>query len=671
MRAIYLAIVLLAQALSAGERPVVGGETLLGDATVAPMRPAAFDSCDLASDGDEILFVWMDGGSLYAQRLNRHGNPLTAFPRVLLQGQGSWGERWLHRVLWLDGLYCIFFTDTNRSLSVMRLTRDAEIVDVRVLHAKDGGGQIITAGDEILILTSSTLLRLRADLSVISATPRPQPALQQRLAASPRGTLILTLTAPAISARFLDDVAGSGVRVGSAEKVGGGAMAWTGTELVAVWTDCPYSYCTAWMARFDEQLRPKGDPFKIGDSGDAAIGLAPAADDTVLVMQSGSGTSVRRFRRGVALDGSFSVGHRAVAFLSSQGTLFLADAKLKVYATASNAATAPLVVAEPQAAAAERILDVASSPDGVAIARQRLEQYGGVVHVTLTDGDGKAVRDVQLSAPADSVALASDGRDFYALIGSSRFQKVEQDAPLTALPFRAVTALAWTGTSFVTMQRGWNDGQRYYGSTWLRWLDRNGEVVIPRCSPAEIRTEVNRATFVPGRGGEMLVAADEYLVHIENDCPAGPPRRAEGPLQRRVAWQNGTWAALISDPYPFTLRITFSDDPAAFTGPRHRLATPDWTAPIGVDIAAVGGRWLVSQQSAGGTELFVVDGDGSIIGRGTLPGARNVRLLSAGPDRVMAVYTRMVWEPPFLGVSRIAVAPVTLETAFRRRAVRS
>jgi hypothetical protein len=685
VRASCLVLLLtLGTVLTAGERPVAGPETLLGDDALAPLTTWSFRSPALATDGDELLFVWSGRGSIYAQRLDRQGKPLTPLPTLLFPGRQSNGGGVTNMyAVWAGGFYHIFFSveeDWSWSLRVMRVTRDAELVDVRVLAPGASASDVAVVNDEIIVAGYRTLWRLRPDLSVIATEVLERSAPHTIARAADGGLLLLAGGPPAVTARRLDRDGGT-VRIGTATSSDPLRILWTGTEYLAAWSSCEWGGCGTTLLRLDARLVPKGDPKVIGGGNcySCDIGLTSLGDETVLVTwqattANGShATHAKRVRAGVVLDEKDLVfGPQAATVRTPQGLLVLADSTPQVHVI-SPAFTAERTAA-PRAAAEETVAAVASSPSGFAVVRRRAAGAEMQNIATILDDEGNVRREVRLP-PGSNVALASFGRDFYALVTdswspASWFQKVEEGAPAVRLPQQVLPLLVWTGRDFLTLQAGWYEEGEYQAKTRVLWLDRNGapkdvpcgDVVLPGAS-WDVR--------VFSGGGETFVVTPQAMLRLRGRCPRAEPAPPL-PEQARVAWQAGVWAALVPGGANFTFDIGFASDVPSLPGARRRIfAGRDYV--YGKSIAPLDGNWLVALNTAGrGISLLVVDGHGGVIGTGTL--AKNVTdapvFAPLAGGRLLAVYARQVYEPPYLGVSRVVVAPVTTEEALRRQGVR-
>lgn len=699
MRACFLGILLLlllGSVLTAGERPVVGPETVLGDTALRPIGTSFFASSAIASDEDGMLFVFSGRGALYAQRLDRDGRLATPLPTLLVPGIGAEASPYIQaRVVWTGGLYWIFFWG-RQSLELMRVTRDLETVDVRPLEMSFALEDLWTEGDQLVLVGGGRVWRLRQDLSVAASQELKDWDWGSTTVSRLRdgSHVYLTGLPPAITARLPD---GRVLRLVSTSNRTRARMVWTGREYLAAWASCDGT-CRVRMQRLDEALRPKGEPVLVADSDcyNCDVGLTVLGDETVLIVwrrNSTDGTQDwggKRYRADVSLDPRPLVfGPNAVPFLTAQGLLLAVDTSPAVrVAPPPGTATGERIppIAEPQAAAEEVVVAVASSPTGIAVARQHRTGEGWLNAVTILDRDGAVVRDVPI-AGGPSVSLASDGRDFYALIRrdywTSALQKVDAGSAPVNLGFVAQPAIARAGDKFVTLESGWfidRDGEREYQyKTRLRWLDRGGRSVISLCPVWDIPTlvdtpERDRVAFVSA-GGESFVMFPGGILRLRDGCAAGPPEQVVGLLSPwRFAWQDDIWAFLVPGPDGGGLDITFSRTVTASTGPRRALTGRDlWEGADLAAVAPIAGNWLVASSFRGELSMMVVDPSGYVAGsRLVVRNADRTRplLVPLDRDRVLAIYTHQIYEPPYLGVTRVVVAPVTTEPASRRRGVR-
>jgi hypothetical protein len=676
-------ILLAASTLAAGERIVRGPETILGESTaLAPFPAASTGAPLLATDGDEVLMVWSARGTTYAQRLDRDGHLAAPLPVVLMPGSPSVQAPHPERLLYLGGVYCLFFNQPDGT-AAMRLTRDAEVIDVRVIDAAQMR-DLVRDGEEILVSTTRGVLRLREDLSILAEAPMLAGAGEQ-IVPSPYGTLMLSSRAPAITARFLD---GSGaVRIASLDRDASARMVWSGSEFIAVWIGCgpeSFSSCGTWVVTLDEQLRQHALPTKIDDNvcGGCAVGLIPLGGGRAYVTwQKGEET------RGLPLQKDVTFGFAPARFgpnarvlITSQGRIITAEAALNVRVVLPfvDAAKVP-ITATVQAAVEETLVATASSATEAAIARQRVIDGKRTNIVTILDHEGHPLREVRIGNGA-LVALGHDGHDFYALASDtfeSSFQKVAEGAVAVKLPVRPVNVLAWVGSGFVVMQSGWRDfSGTEQNRTRLLWLDRAGQLSLPPCPTWEIGNSVSSATVID-IGAETFIVAPGYssgtLLRFAGGCVTGPPLEGLPHLARiaNVAWQNGTWAFLRAEPP--AIDVAFSTNVASGPGAWHRVLASRHNYNEGDEaIAPIAGQWLVGYRDTDRLQVVLVGAGGDVMATGLAAEgvAASPRLVPLSSGRVLAVYRRHVYEPPYAGVLRVAVAPLTFETAGRRRSVR-
>lgn len=675
MRASLLTLLLLASALASGQ-PVIGPEQLLGDASPAPMDTTTmYGSPDLDTDGDETLMVWTVRSSLYAQRLDRHGRAVAEMPTLLVYGTSQVRPIESYpRVLYTGGLYSIFYRRLSEERKwetwVMRVTRELEIVDARVFSS-DLAYNIVRSGDEILLVMKDTVYRLRDDLSVIGTIPLTQ-GFVGRFAPSPHGTLLLSGSGPAITARMLDDSVS--VRFVPTDSLYALRGVWTGTQFLVVWNRCFAGSCETALVTLDEQLRITYGPVKLDSIACSScdLDIAVFGTDEAFVTW-GSDGKVRgvRVRKGWT-DGRqpSDFGSTTTTFVTAQGLMLIVDRKLNVRAfvpAALNGSPMALpVLAAPRAAVEESIVAVAGSANEVAVVRRRGETY----IASILDAEGRTLREATLPS-GGSVTLAHDGRDFYAVAGS-RFQKLATGAPVVNLPFVPDGALVWTGSGFVTLQSHYPDhaGQTQYRTRMLR-LTPTGEVELMPCPNWEFPSTAAAAPVVVRAGSETVIVVGKHLARLRDGCPAGPPTPVENlPYTWRVAWQNGRWA-WVSTVMGSNLDLWLADDPASSPS-RHSLA--DGLSGVyesNFDIAPLSGHWLVAYND-GSLRAVLADFAGRRLSTSVISPTTNGRpfLVPMPAGRVLAIYQRQVPEPPYLGVTRVMAAPLTLEAPSRRRAVR-
>lgn len=672
MRAFSLILLILTGALTAAAQLVTGPETLLGDATLAPIatQSSTVSTPVLASDGDEILMVWTGRSSLYAQRLDRHGRLVTELPKLLVSGAPDSGQVSGARVVYTGGLYAIFYSRLNAERRfetwVLRVTRELEIVDQRVFTPSDSVYDIVRDGDELLLLMRNSVWRVRDDLSVIGTVAIPYTA-SRSIAPSPHGTLLVSGAAPAITVRMLDESVTA--RLVSADSVGGLRAMWTGTQFLVVWSRCFQSSCATSLVTLDEQLRPIVGPVPLetGGCNGCGVGITLLGTDDALVTWSGvdkiRGLRVRKGRPEERTPWNFGTTN---TFLTAQGLLLTVSA-LSVRAFVPDAlsqdpATLP-VVAVPQGAGEERIIAVGRSAGEVAVVRRRPD---GANVASILDHDGRVLREAGVPS-GEPVALGHDGRDFYALV-SNQFQKLEQSAVAVRLPFAPASALVWAGSGFVILQQDYADhtGRTQYRTRML-WLTREGVVELPPCPNWEFPS--GGPASVVEAGGDTVIAVGKHLARIRDGCPAGPSTPAPDlPYDWRPAWQNGMWA-WVTTPEGWNADLSLTDDPARPASVR-RIAEKTPVYESSVHIAPLSGHWLVAY-NARNLYAMLLDGDGGVLSTTKIADATDGRpyLVPLSPGRVLAVYQRQVMEPPYLGATRVLAAPLTLAPS-RRRVVR-
>lgn len=668
-----LVTLLLTLPLLAGERAVAGAERLLGDATLAPIAvPYRYgNDTVMATDGDEVLMVWTDRGSLYGQRLDRFGKRATALPTLLYRGSRNVPVSGL-RVVYAGGLYTIFFhtLDEKRTwvTSAIRLTPKLDVVMDRrvVLQAAILDG--VHTGEEFVLVTDKNVWRMRDDFSVIALLPKFDGSV---LVPSPRGVLLIAASEPAMTARMIDD--SISVRVASADNVQAMRAMWTGTEYLLVWTDGRTKALV-----LDENLVARAAPVTLDDKGCTwcSVGIAKIGNDDVIVTwQVGDNTRMRRLRNGLPADSaSIYLGDFIKAFSSAHGLLFTVDRMLNVRAFIPGSTGSPSalpVLAMPVAAAEESVVAVGTSASEVAIVRQRNDRTNVV---SIVDPDGRTLREVAIPA-GDFVNLSHDGKDFYALVSNyyeSRFQRVEAGAAATKLAFRADRALVWTGSGFFILQSDYRDftGATQYRSRFLG-LTREGVVELPPCEHWEFPSSASWPPAVVRTGDETAVAVGFHIARLRGACQTGPPVKTQSiPYNWRPGWQDGLWAWLVTG--NSRLELATTDDPAT-TPSLHRIAGNVFITENSYDLTPFAGRWLVAYNEYNQSTLraSVHDANGALIGTSTIADSIDGRpFLVPIADRVLAVYRRQVWESPYLGVHRVFVTPVTLETASRRRTAR-
>ena len=119
----------------------LGGGTF--DVTVMEIGGKEFKA--LATDGDETLVAWMGPRSVFVTRLDREGRLLSPVPVRLFDHAGG-----TLQAVWIDGTWTLLLTAHQRGLTVIRLTRELEIVrdgKAAVPAVDDPRRQLLPAGE--------------------------------------------------------------------------------------------------------------------------------------------------------------------------------------------------------------------------------------------------------------------------------------------------------------------------------------------------------------------------------------------------------------------------------------------------------------------------------------------------------------------------------------------
>ena len=663
VRHLSFVLLLVALSLHAGQRPVLGTETILGDAARAPL-PNVYDWLNpfVATDGDGFLVAWTARNAIYVQRFNRLGQPLGQLPSLLLARPERGSALWLGGLVHAGGNHYLFFNDTGGSW-VFILTRDGQIVERRPLFSESVFG-VEAIGGEILAGNDKRIVRMREDLTVIGEIAGGG----WRFIDTPKGVLALLPKSRALIVRALD---GSAPREVPVE-----ALVWSGTEFLGSTGRS--------VQRFDAQLQALGTAVALPVCC-SVQDLVVLGNDRVFVTADDETTKGVIVERGVPVSGPLTLGERATTLRSADNQLFSIDRRLTARLFAETAGSAT-VTGEVQITPDEMIAAGFASATEVAIARVRIAPPNSEVRevlVSILDHEGRLLREVSLgNAWLPTVALAHDGRDFYALIseihGGVWLRKVESGAAPIRLNVSAIPLLAWNGSAFVIAQDGFPD---YKGSwQYLRrflWLGRDGTLSVPPCENWSFFGGNDVRIFNPGP--EMIMVAGTYInatvQPFRGGCPDGPPadRLSHLQLAAKTAWQDGKWAVVRAGYGVTSLDVALSDDVASGVGPWHRVAP----TPYGADatIAPIEGSWLVLWRNDRTLSAAVVDDRGFLSGSRLISQAVSgvndtLMLVPLTRDRVLAVYRRPVYEPPYSGSVRVMVLPLTVEEAQRRRPAR-
>ncbi|HUR79221.1 MAG TPA: hypothetical protein VM733_00545 [Thermoanaerobaculia bacterium] len=677
MRVFHLPTILLLFVLplaASGEQLVRGPETLLGNADLAPLGGA---SLQMASDGDEVVLAFITRNCVYAQRLDRNGVALTPLPVLIASGNVVRRAMDPLRVVYAGGFYTFFFTRYDHatqqwSVQATRVTRDLELVETRAIEASSLLDAVRTNGD-IVVMTYDSLWFLRDDLSVIRRTARVDGAM---LVASPQGALMLTALEPVLSARFLDN--GLSARIAGVYKPQKIAGAWTGSEFLIAWSDWGHVYA----ATLDAELRVRVKPVLLSDfsnvCADCSVSVVAMSSGEALVRwQRGSTSLAARFRDGVMVEKTpWILGTSVTPFVTSSGLVIMAGPSLDVRAFVAGAVSEPAkqsVTATVRVAAEESLAAVAASASEVAVARHRAD---GTNFVSVVDHDGRALRDVRIANGA-RVALAHDGTAFYALVTdgyTAQFQKVADGAGVTKLNVRLANLLHWEGTQFLILQNGYADFTgAQVNKTRALAIARDGTVGLPRCAMWEFPLTSGRARVLRG-GTDTFIAVENDLARLRDDCQTGPP----DPLVKTInyqfaaAWNGSVWARLAFGGPVSRLQLSFAPDLTSAAEGHDVAAELLYGEEETFDVAPAGDRWLVIWNKNARLESALFDANGRVAGTATIAddALNGVRLVPVSNNRVLAIYQRQVYDPPYLGVTRVFAARMTLDPASRRRTVR-
>ena len=690
-----LFVLILAASLHAGERPiVVGPEFAVGEALVREWSPNGTVSPMMATDGDSTLVVfdpWAYAGSkaLYTQRIDRDGK--AAGDARLLAGPGSLS---LKGIVWTGDRYLVFFWDytPNRLFAAFVSANGNPFGTPRELPSMYDIENIATRGDEIVIATRSSLVRLRSDATVIQRISRPY--VESRVVATgPRAIGVLDVDKGGITLRKLDRSSLSApVAVTQRKILGqlarGSDMVWTGSEYVAVWGDCAqYSICTVWMARFDHSGRSLGETREIGDLRTATlergITLTSLGDNTVFVtMDNGSDDEPRavgrRFRAGVEVQSDVSVIADAPVAVAANahGSLLVVNAEMLLAALPANGVfpyrieLQPFVPGVPE----EILWTATSTPTHVAIVRRRVNAGRPATWVaSVLTHDGALVHELEVEGWLATVA--SNGRDFYLLWGDSknRFKlddvlSLQRLAPGTT-PIQ-VNDAGWFGWHGLARHNDsiivwWNDDKR----SRMHILDDTG------LQPASVIRDRDVDNFTP----YFVSAGDDLFMMWGNDLwqsqkintsgqaigrPDVLPYNAGRP---RCAW-NGiavgcTFESRVDEGYMFALR----DSAGVFRVTTHETRPHEEGASALPSVRAMRGRYVMLRMTNEGHHVVVFDRDGQIAEQLTFREAGDPFdsgvLVPLDDERAIAFYERNLYTPPFIAAQSVVGRVIKIQRA--------
>ncbi len=696
----WLCLIALSAAFaSAGASNVsLGPEILLGSRDLG--QPTAVRSGPaMATDGDEMFVVYSrEWGSVYADRIDRHGavKNVEAIPLALRHGiDGLYGSL---RVLWFRGQYVVFFFASER-VHALRVTREGMVVSSTVLPDEAVGPHfdVATDGDEIVLVSETDkIVRLSGDLEVVVMTEiaRVHPySIPRRSVAYGGGRYtIVTADRDQLTVRFLDHgVLSPPVHVvdinNDSHDAGSTRVVWTGSTFVTAWMECSNGpFCLAsWMtltATGTPALAPQAIEYIPWTRSQTTPDLTLTAldEETIFIAWRGVYPAARaqRFRiSGLPLEEAVDAGATPIAAVrTSGGSLGVVDATLRA-AILDAPAVAPFpnplpLVPAVQRLATERLLSAAATSKEIAVARRagRGVDWADAAAIGIMDHEGHMLRDI--SVTAREAALATDGDEFFAITADGfgelwfyRLSAPEQSVRLVAGSYTHDLSLVWTGAELVALW-GQNDEIR------MARLDRDGR-----------RTAADTVVFAgPAWLPRLLARRNELLVTWSWNgaklLRLDPSLRPLGPLETLPFQWSDLSVAADDDEEVFAAR--YHDGTSFHTGVAFRrpgepfdFASPALSANRRVvtipGIAVTRSGYLVTRQSDEDsyTRMALVRRTGSVEESGQLGvDIDTVSLHTIGPDHVLAIYTRSAEEPEYGGVSRVFARHLTIGPAPRR-----
>lgn len=704
LRASAIAI-LCALALDAAATQLVAGpEVPIGLIELGVFPPWALRP-SFATDGDRVLIAYPAGRinwrkSAFAVLVDREGRPLTPSP-LSLAPAGKWSVTATPAV-WAGGRYVVFFGAGEGVINAVQVTGDGEMTDRIAFRDLTTELPLVAAsdGETIVVATRTKLLLFPADLSSSAVLTHAKSSVGVAVAFGGGRFAIVTVEQFRVTVRFLEGGTLTEPVVLSAANVtrGRAEVAWNGAAFVAGWTECGEKDCLSWLAPLARDGTAAALPRAVAREGRPYVaegyGLTLAAldEETVFVALGGDLQKAqgRRFRDGTPLDEQWTdVGLGPVAaFRTAQGALMTADASVRVSLTDA-AAVAPMPAAMPLTPAVrtttdDKVIAAAASPSAIAILRgtSRAAYHQGDASITVMTRGGALLH--ELPVDAVSGALASDGRELFALLVDRQYRLVFSRVAPGANPVRlstgsypASTSLVWTGESFLAVWRD-RDGIRMQriaaDGTAIGNLRTFGSGVVdaPRLTMSDGGL---RLAWYDGKMGYQVVrlAADGSTIGVPEPLPAV-----------NVVSNGRTDAALLrgdSSARDASLRITVRHDGGAFSPGLPLVTWNGWTAENDVAdavLAPLASGFLVAYEWWSGTrtELHAVrvDQRGLPVAEVVFDGGSRVSfddllLVPLSGDHVLAVYDRVEESAPHHGVAR-TYARILTTAPERRRAIR-
>ena len=685
MRVLTFVLLLLPVASGAAADIVAGPEFAVGE-MVLGVRAGEVGKPAMATDGDRTLLAFGANPNgavgLYTQFLDRDGHP--AGDPQLLDGPGT---RVVVGAVWSGGRYVVFFWDRDELLLFAAFVNanGHSYGTPRAIARMNPPQSIVVRGDEIVLATSDSLVRLRSDATVIQKIALPY-VYARALAAGPRSIGVLSLDKEAITLRTLDRSSLSPpVSVTPRTILGGyatrSALAWTGSEYVAVWSDCfNGTTCTAWMTRFDERGRSLGETREIGEVREPTYGhgltLTALGDNTIFVTIDGGTypnfrTIGRRFRAGIEVQDEISVipAPPMAVSLNAHGQLFMVNSELFLSALPAHGVfpfrpeLRPVVISPVH----EQLWSAASTPTQVAVLRSR--SIGGEplkVIASVMTHDGALV--YELEVDGWTASIASNGRDFYLLWSDENKSYLSDDelfvqrvapgtapVPVTEPGWYARLGLARHNSSIVIT---WHDGKHAY----MRTIDDSG-LQPGRALLGDPNINVWTPHFVSA-GDELLLMWYESpwwqsKTITSGGWSVGEPVALSYEFGRpRCAWNGIAVGCTFESRYDLGYTFALRDSSGKFhVTTRINKPNPFVDFSALPSVRAMGDRYVVLRLTDEGHFVTVFDRNGKIADVLELRESGSPResgvLVPLTDDKAIAFYARDLYTPPFIATQRV------------------
>jgi len=667
-------LLLLSFAVSAGAGITAGPEVHFE----APFGPWAGDPDyrpATATDGERTLVVFAagPGSTLYAQLLDRDGQPLLQHPRRIAEPDDFRNVR----TVWSGGRWVVFYNGV-----ALVLSRDGRALGLpRPVDSYVDTQAVVAREDEIVLVSRTAVTRLRSDTTLIQEIALPPTTSRRAVAAGPRGIAIFTADRGGITLQRLDrSTLSPPVEVTPRRVLGefpnGGELVWTGSEYVGVWSDCGYPRsCTAWMTRFDERGRALGEPREVGELDVTVrngLTLTSLGDNTVFVtMESGSTIARgvgRRFRAGQEVQSTSIFPHPPLAAsVNAHGVLHVVNAEMLVSVLPVHA---PFPVLPEQrtmlfSPADERAWTTASTDTHAAVLRRRAVGGQPLKFVaSVMTHDLAPVHELEVAA--ENASMVSDGRDFWLLwtapesVYAARLWLQKIAPGTTPVEIGDRPAFYWWirfarfKDSFLIL---WHDGR---SKVWLR--EWNADGLQPPVLMNEQPADGWRPQVVPAGDDLLYLWQEGRRWRSRKITSAGQTAGAEDVLPYAADAPSCAWNGFAvgcsfetSDGYYFTLR-----DAAGVFRETARIDDPEiaWSASV----KAVGERYAMLRIVGLDTRLFLFGRDGKLLERLDLENAGYpASLLPLAGARAWLFYTRFLYTPPAFNVRSMFARELTLD----------